>query len=338
MYNTNFSLIFWIFLGNVVKFYHFRPLTFIHIKQFRGFKEKSLFSLCSWSYLTCEEGHVQTRAWQDVSALLIYQHRTYDSCNLISHCLTLVRVTVCVCRDVWLSLLTRQSPRCFIHSKRERERERPQEPLYSLTCATSLSPRFLWAPAFAETCAEPALLHLQPQPMHCAHAAQQEAFVNAHTQTNTHKHHCCILCESYGMATYRGMLVSSPHPSPYREKLHRTGRSDSALSHRAQTSVCAHWCGLFETWYLYFLFVLPSCQSFYLTYLTPAEISYSFCSRVGNWEQTELMCEGKIRFNKLGLTFIFQNIYQNNNGLLCCLCLVISHWMSPPVVEILHCI
>lgn len=48
------------------------------------------------------------------------------------------------------------------------------------------------------------------------------------THAHTHTYDCCIL-QSYGTVSYGGMLVSSPHPPPYREKLHRTGASDGAF-------------------------------------------------------------------------------------------------------------
>lgn len=60
---------------------------------------------------------------------------------------------------------------------------------------------------------------------------------------HTHTHGCCILCESYGTVTYGGMLVSSPHPPPYRENAapHRS----KALSQRrhfviASADKCVH--------------------------------------------------------------------------------------------------
>lgn len=228
-------------------------------------EEKSLFSWTahmSFTYFNCKEGVT--------SGTLLYYKGTNAHINM-SVCY-MIHVTwfylhwpwwgnVCMYRAFWPTLLTHQSPRCSIHSRGQRERERPQDTLYPL-------PLLPLSTCFHRNLRRAgSMLHIYPQPMHYAHTAQQEAFMNAH------KHDCCNVCESYGMGIYGGMLVSSPHPPLYREKLHRTGVSDGTLLHRALTTVCTHWCGLFETCSYFFSF-LPACQSFCLTYLTPKEITF----------------------------------------------------------------
>lgn len=203
---------------------------------------------------------------------------TCGSCNLVLCYLTLVRVTVFVCRDSWPPVLTCQSSRCSIHSRRERKRKRPQEPLCSLTCATSLSPYFLCAPAFAETYIEPALCSTYNHNLCIMHTLHGKTPLWIHTNTQ----HCCILCDWVTVWwNTEGLLVSSPHPPPYREKLHHTGvrhfHSDGTLSLWAQTSVCAHWCGLFETLILVFPFFTFLPPIFLFDLFDPKQSFSFFC-------------------------------------------------------------
>lgn len=159
---------------NVASLHHFSNLCLFSVKYCKAFhlqasdsyscetkwwcgEEKSL---CSWTahmsftYFNCKKGVT--------SGTLLFHKGTNASINM-SVCY-MIHVAwfylhwplwgnVCMYRDFWPTLLTHQSPRCCIHSRGQRERERPQDTLYPLPCATSLSPCFLWAPAFAETCA-----------------------------------------------------------------------------------------------------------------------------------------------------------------------------------------
>lgn len=165
--------------------------------------------------------------------------------------LTLVRVAVCTCRDFWPPAVDTPVTQ-VLHSQPWREREKEKEttgttvlyhlshiPLFLLPPSACFRRKtaqgWLCAPHITTACASCTLLHGE--------------------STHSHTHNCCILCESYRTVTYGGMLVSSPHPPPYREKAapHRSERRHF-VTPSADEHVLIHWCGLFETLVLVFPF------------------------------------------------------------------------------------
>lgn len=152
---------------------------------------------------------------------------------------------------IWLQVL---------HSLHRREKDRKRERDHSNHCALSPVPHPSTFTSFKRLLSQKLAQNLAQklaQSRHCAlHITTALCIMHTlHSRKNAHAD-CCILWENYNMVAYRELLVSWPHPPPYREQLHRTGEShyqrDGAF-HTPSTGECvSHWCGLFEALLLVF--------------------------------------------------------------------------------------
>lgn len=160
-----------------------------------------------------------------------------------------------------------QSPRCSIHSRAEREKERPQEPLYSLTCATSFSPCFLWAPAFAETCREPAPCSTYNHNLCIMHPLHSKRPLWMHTRTHTHIRLLHPPELRYGVIRRHASKFTTSSTVQRKAAPHRSERRRFYYTEHRRVSAHIDVVCL-KLWCLYFLFIFPSHQSFWLTHLT----------------------------------------------------------------------
>lgn len=111
------------------------------------------------------------------------------------------------------------------------------------------------------------MLHIWPQPMHHAPAAQQEALVNAHTHTHTHIRLLHPPELRYGVIRRHASKFTTSSTIQRKAAPHRSERQ--RLYYTEHRRVSAHIDVVcLKLWCLYFLLIFPSHQSFWLTHLT----------------------------------------------------------------------